>query len=161
MAWSFYNSSGVAKTGDQAILDGPRRLAYITRTSTYAVSSSTISGAADLFSSDLSITADGTSAYRFEFFCPLVWVENVLNGGVFLALVRGDGTEIGEFGSRGRQDGVAVGHNNIRATIYSTPASGARTFNVRARFQTASSNPQLINIPGIPMFLAIFGADAL
>jgi hypothetical protein len=161
MAWSKLANDPAVTSAKIATSALQRRLAYTTRTSTYTASSQTVGSAADIFSSDLSITADGTSAYRFVFFAPDVYHENSSNAAIYVALVKGDGTLIGLIGSRGRGDGVATGHSAVSANFLHTPASGTQTFNARAYYVTNASggNPAVNPSTDLAISLAIFSPD--
>jgi len=162
MAWSKLANDPAITAAKIATSALQRRLAYTTRTSTYTASSQTVGSAADIFASDLSITADGTSAYRFVFFAPDVYHENSNNAALYVALVKGDGTFIGAIGSRGRGDGTAVGHSAVSARFLYTPAaSGTQTFNARAYYTTNASagNPFVAPSSDLAISLAIFSPD--
>ena len=162
MPWSKLANDPAVTSAKLATSALQRRLAYTTRTSTYTASSQTVGSAADIFASDLSITADGTSAYRFVFFAPDVYHENGNNTAIYVALVKGDGTFIGLIGSRGRADGTATGHSAVSANFLYTPAvSGTQTFNARAYYVTnnGGGNPVVNPTTDLAISLAIFSPD--
>jgi hypothetical protein len=153
-----YNSDVVVNT--QALYSTIRQLGFQQRTTIYDATSSTIAGANDVFSSDITFTADGTSAYRVEFYCPLGASATNVFSEVIVSLVDGSGTDLGIIAHTTQGDGTVVGRMTIHAVTYYTPAAGLTSLNIRAR--RASADGFLIaDIGGAgnrrPMWFAVFG----
>jgi len=101
-----------------------RRLAYQTRTTNYSISSSTTGAAADVFSTDLSWTADG-STYMVQWWFPYLDVGTA--SVPRLILVDGSGNDLGWLSV------ATTGIQNIpQGTTWYTPAAGTATLNLRA-----------------------------
>jgi hypothetical protein len=135
-----------------------RRLAYVDRgasgASNYTVSSSTFGGAAEVFSSDISFTANGTSTYWVVFYCPLVIVGSTASSSVTLSLSDGGSNEIARIGLFGVA-GLGV-PALIRAPY--TPSSGSKSLNLRA-WNQVSNGTLTFGSPYVAGFLAVYGPD--
>jgi len=113
------------------ITNSIKRLAYQTYTSTYSITQTAVGSAADLFGTDLSFTADGTSTY---------WVEgNVFSytgdgvgEGVEAWVVTGTGTSLNAIGNLAYNQ--VLGQRLIGQIRFSFPyvfAAGTVTLNLR------------------------------
>lgn len=108
-------------------LYGPvQRLGFQTRTTSHASSSTTFAGASNLFTSDISFTADGSSAYRV-----ILWAPTLDMGAAgrdsFVALNL-SGTETG------RMNNFDVSSRSgfpFYLERWITPAAGSKTINFR------------------------------
>ena len=112
-----------------------KRYDYQTRTSNYTVDQTALASAAEFFTSDVSWTADGTSAYLVEAYVPIMQ-SGTAGYNVGIALCKGDGTGIvllsaSTFGGR-----VPVG---VLRYAY-TPAAGTQTINLRAIKEAGAAN---------------------
>jgi hypothetical protein len=155
---SLYNQDVVANT--DALYQTVRRIAHGERTSTYSVSSTSLASAADVFSSDLTITADGTTKYLFEFYCQRVETGSA-NQFVFVNLVDGSGTGIGSLGAVLSTAGTM--YSTMFARTFYAPPAGSQSFNVRAVI-SGGANGTLYGGTGgtgvtsvFPMYLSIYG----
>ena len=151
---AFWNEQ--VRDNTDALYQSIRRLAYVTRTSDYTASTDSIATAADVFSSDLTITADGTSAYLFRLYIPSALVGSSAGSNIIISLVNGAGTDLGYIAVIGPASAVSP----VYAEIYYTPAAGSQSFNIRAR--RSISNGFLEAGAGgsgtrFPMWFGIFG----
>lgn len=156
---SLYNQDVVANTN--ALYQSIQRLAYIERNSNYTVDQATIAAAADVFSSDLTITADGTSAYLFK-----LWIPNLTSGSssgaqVVVSFVNGSGTDLGIIANPDtKPSGAVQNHVSLHAEFYYTPSAGSQSFNIRAR-RNVSNGTLTAGAGGaatfLPMWFAIYG----
>lgn len=132
-----------------------RRFGYVTRTTDYAVSAVSTSAAADVFASDITFTADGTSTYWVEFGCALVECGATASSIVAIHLVDGSGNDIYRV--------ALTGQAGNRAPVFTrtpyTPASGSRSVNIRA-FYSASAGTLKGDTAGYaPIWMAVYGPD--
>jgi len=142
-----------------------RRLGFQTRTTDYTINTATLASAADVFSSDITWTADGTSTY---------WIEGQVQGytgdtaGQFVEvfLVNGAGTALNR--------AYLIAYNMVtgqrlfgtgRFSIPYTPSAGSVSINVRAVYNAASNGAALqASAAGAgttysPMWLAVYGPN--
>lgn len=139
-----------------AVFASQKQLAYIARgtgsASNYSASTTSASTAADVFSSDITFTADGTSTYWIEFYCALVEVGATAGSAVIVSLTDGGTNEL--------QRIALVGQAGARASAFVrtpyTPASGSRTLNVRA-WNVASTGNLFFGSPYAPGYLSVYG----
>ena len=129
---AFWNEQ--VRDNQNALYQTIQRIAYIERTSDYSISATTISGSTELFASDLTFTADGTSAYLVEFYSPWIVQPSVQDS--YLSIVLTDG------GNNGRGTLAAIGGgtgaNNVQAVrapclarTYFTFSAGSVSLNIR------------------------------
>ena len=114
------------------------RLAYATRVTDYTISSNTFASAAEVFT-DVTWTADGTSAYVVEVLPGVCFSVASAGFNAYISLFTGAGTEL-----------VAIAQNgtNFRAPLgvfkyFYTPSAGTASLNVRARKEGASADGTL------------------
>jgi hypothetical protein len=155
---SKYNQEAVANVN--ALYVSARRIAIVDRTTTFTVSDTTDAGTTNVFSSNLSWTADGTSAYLVEFYCAAVSSASGAGAQVVINLNTGSGTDLGRISGHGRGNGTQASLSPAYAVRLYTPAAGAATLNVRA-WRTVG-NGSLDAGSGSagqwpPMFLAVYG----
>ena len=137
-----------------------QRLAYQERTTTFSVTSTTDPGTTDVFASDLTWTADGTSAYQVVFFCENMATGTTANADVTVNLVTGGGTDLGRLAVVGVGDGTRAHYNTVYAVRWYTPAAGSASVNVRAWRNLANGNLNAgAGGPGttMPMWMAVYG----
>jgi microcystin-dependent protein len=137
-----------------------KRLGYQSRTSTYSITSTTVAGASNIFT-NITWTADGTSAYLIEIFSPYVYTGTDLNGGISVAFVDGSGTSLGTCAVFGP---VAVStyrvYDVLSSKFYYTPSAGTATINARAIYSGSNTNGSAIhgNATGhVPSYIAVYG----
>ena len=141
-----------------ALYDSIRRLAYVTRgaagTDNYTVSAGSTGAAADIFASDITFTADGTSTYWVEAYFGLVEVGASAGSEVIPVLVDGTGTDIFRV--------AVIGQASVRTSFHIripyTPAAGSRTINMRA-YRATSNGTLYCGAPGPAAYLAVYGPD--
>jgi hypothetical protein len=140
-----------------AVHDSIQRLSYQTRTTNYSTTATTVGSAANVFSTSLSFTADGTSSYLFEFWavCGIPAVSDLLS--VFLY-------DVGASADVGQVLTITSPSVSLRLPfhirLYYTPTAGAKTFNFRATHSVASC--QISGGAGgaganSPMWAAVYG----
>jgi hypothetical protein len=149
-----------------ALYDSVRRIAFTQRTTSYNVNATSVAGAGDVFTGGgatgaaLTWTADGTSAYRIEFFCPFVDTATNAGAAVSIHLTDGSGNDLGRIAIVGNADGSRNEDAAQFAVYYYTPAAGSRTINVRAT-RNVAGGLLACGAGGsgstVPMFLAVFG----
>lgn len=139
-----------------------RRLGYQTRTTVYTTTSGVAPGPANLFTTSISWTADGTSAYRCEFYAPSI--TTATNAGAFIVVTftTDGGTELSRITQNGFGDGTRACIQPQYAVFYYTPAAGTATLNVRAYHGTAAGTVDA-GAGGAsalaPMWMAVYGPD--
>jgi len=145
-----------------AVYNTIRRIGYTQRTTNYTVASGNIAGAADVFSSGITFTADGTSAYEVVFYCGSAATATNANSQVVASLVNGSGTDLGILASTAPADGTRASNATLHARTLYTPAAGSITLNVRGRFNIAAGtlNAGSGGVATVfPMYLAVYGPD--
>ena len=103
------------------------RLAYQTRATNYTISATTWAAAAELFT-DVSWTADGTSAYVVEVLPGVAWWAGSVGYNVYMSLGTGSGTELVTMFQNQLTNRDSVG----LFKYFYTPSAGTATLNVRA-----------------------------
>ncbi len=137
-----------------------RRIGFQTRTTAYTTTSGVAPGPANIFTTSISWTADGTSAYRCEFYAPSV--STASNAGAFLVVTftTDGGTELSRITQTAFGDGTRGAIAPQYAVFYYTPAAGTATLNVRAYHGTAAGTVDA-GAGGAgalsPMFVAVYG----
>ena len=151
-----------AQTKLTNVYNSVQRLAYGTRTSDYTANQTTVGAAADVFSSDLTWTADGTSSYRIEFFVPQSYTETTVDTFLEVHLVSGAGTDLGILGRIGpsQVSGKRAYWSGHLVTYY-TPSVGSASINLRCLCLSSGSGALQAASGGagafLPMWLAVFG----
>ena len=155
---SFWNSN--VRDNTNALYDSIRRLGFEQRTSNYSISSTTVAGAADVFT-DVTWTADGTSAYRIEAYFPFVESAQAANAFVEVWLVNGSGTGLGRLAYVGYADGTrSAAQGAVNPSYFYTPAAGSTSINIRiinfggTGNASAGAGGAAANVPA---FLAVYG----
>jgi hypothetical protein len=106
----------------------------VERTTAYAVNQTAIASAADIFASDVTWTADGTTAYLVEMFVPRA--DSGSGGFISYYVTDGGSTALAAIGFTGGTSGVSWDAPLLR--WWYTPASGSVTINARATYGTAA-----------------------
>lgn len=136
------------------------RLGYQSRTTAYGPGSS-IANAGDVFTSDITWTADGTSTYWIEFYCPFAYSGVAAGSTIELFLVDGSGNSLGRFHVLDQGDGTRRAYDSIFVKFPYTPASGSRSVNIRATYGTSSDAALSAGAGGagveMPMWMAVYG----
>jgi len=140
-----------------AIYESIKRVAFTSTSSDYTVNQTALASASNVFATSASWTADGTSAYRVQFYCPLVNIAQTNNCGINFTLTNNAGTKIVDLGSVGRPGNSELVQSFINADYYYTPSAGATTLNMRAVYFIATGSVMTATIA--PMFLKVSGAD--
>jgi len=121
----------------------------------YTVNQTLIASASDVFSSDITWTANGTSAYRIEFYCGAM--ANAAGGFTQVILVDGSGTKI-------QQIAQCTASVAIRCpcfvSVYYTPSAGSASVNIRGIYATAGNGTLFSSAADFQiMRLSVFGPD--
>ena len=133
-----------------------QRLGYQARTTSSTSSQTTFAAASDLFASSITFTADGSSAYRIEFFCG-EYTTNAANRYLNLSLSIG-GTQTGNVVYGTNLGGLNIGSIFLQRWI--VPTSGSKTVNFRHFHDSGATG--LVAGDGTsnnrpPMFMAVYG----
>lgn len=145
-----------------AIYGSVKRLDHQTFTGTYTSTSSTSSGAADIFASDLSWTADGTSTYILLGYYSYGYTGTDLGATKLVGFVKGDGSNIKGHSWMDGQNG------NSSYRMYSSgffqmhylPTAGTQTVNMRSWYNGSNSNNSAIiadNSSQAEVFMSVYG----
>ena len=117
------NPGGLSDT----VYNSVRRLGYQERVTSYTTSQTSFAAASDIFTTPITFTADGTSAYRLIFYCPQA--DNLAAGrDIYLSMSVG-GTETG------RLNVFGVSSRNGNTCLFDrlwTPSAGSKSINYRA-----------------------------
>jgi hypothetical protein len=138
------------------------RLAYQTRTSDFSVTTATVATATDVFSTDLTWTADGTSAYQVKFWAPGSYTADVLDRYLEFHLVNGSGTDLGIIGQVGTcQTTARRAYGAVNLEVLYTPAAGSASVNLRC-LSVADGSGAIKAGPGgsgqlFPAYMAVYG----
>jgi hypothetical protein len=135
-----------------------RRLAYIERTTNYTTTADLLANAGDVFSSDQTFTADGTSSYIVQFYTPRLIQSNNF-GTLSVILTDGGNNGLGRLAFQQPSDGNENGAGGLFQRFY-TPAAGSRSLNVRGVINSGTGTIGAGDGTGsndMPAFLAIYG----
>jgi hypothetical protein len=142
-----------------ALYGAVRRLAYIERTSNYQTTATTVATAPNMFSSNLTFTADGVSSYLVVFFSGSSMSHSGASGLISVFLTDGGNNALGRL-SFHQQSGADERQNGAIHQRYYTPTAGSQSLNVRAHTNSATLTMLMNNGVGendVPGFLAIYG----
>jgi hypothetical protein len=120
-------------SGNLNALTGARRLGYQTRSTDYAVNQTTIAAASNVFTNNITFTADGTSVYWVEFYAPR-FLPASTSTVVSINLVNSSGTGIANIGTYTGGNQVCV---YVKAPYI--PAAGSTTINLRGVYTAATA----------------------
>ena len=141
-----------------SVHDSIKRLGYTTRTSDYTSNATTLAAAADIFSSSITFTADGTSSYRVELFSSVV--VPAINTVFTIHLTNGTSTSLGIL-SYSKSGVTVTNYFTAHAIFYYTPSAGSITLNARGTNDVANNSVFGAGAGGAssptPSFLAVFG----
>jgi hypothetical protein len=139
----------------QALFDSVRRIDLKTRATNYTINQSALSSAGDVFSTDITFTADGTSSYVVEMHFPAV--DNGATGNQMLFHF----TDGGNNSLFGAVASVFSGSGQVRASVfvrkYWTPTAGSQSLNVRAIFTGGAGTAFMDPVSFSDAHLALFG----
>lgn len=148
----------VIANNEIALYESIQRIGYTERTTNYSVASATVAAAANIFTTGITWTADGTSKYRIEFYCPFGECAVNVNSAVQVAVTNGS-TNIATLSYVGSGTGSVQVQSPIHAVFYYAPSAGSITINARGFYSAAAG--VLYGGTGsasvAPMFLAVFG----
>lgn len=140
------------------------RLAYQTTTSNYSVSSSTLAGASNIFSSNLTWTADGTSTYWLEFYVPLhITGYTGVSAYTIIKLVNSSGTDLGQIGNTEKNNASGErAYGSVFVKFPYTPSAGSTSVNIRAYYANGDNTGVLHGGSGgagnyMPIWCAVYG----
>jgi len=146
-----------------ALRDSIVRLDSQTRTTEYTSTATTVAGASDVFATDVTFTADGTSAYIVEFFCPCMIQPAVNDVKAEAFLVTGTGTGLGALNDIGIGNANTLGLPVFGVFSY-TPSAGSTSINVRGIHNNTGTMRLRCGSGGtvygdfVPMRLSVYGA---
>lgn len=140
------------------------RLAYQTRTTDYAISSNTLAGAANVFASNLTWTADGTSTYWLELYTALIasgYTGISASNSVFL--VNSSGTSLGQI-ALSEKNNVAGerAYGSMFVKFPYTPSAGSTSVNIRIQYNSGDNTGTFYGGTGgvgtyMPSWCAVYG----
>jgi hypothetical protein len=137
-----------------------QRLAYQQRTTDYSAQGTEPGTNGNIFTSNLTWTADGTSAYRVEFFASLMNTGTSAGSEGFISFVNSAGTSLGRMYQVGVADGSRSASNGVYISWYYTPTAGAAAINARG-WRSNSDATIKAGTSGagnyVPMFMAVYG----
>ena len=139
------------------------RLGHVTRTTEYTTTATTLAGSTDVFASDLSFTADGTSAYSVEAYSSQLTMSSTQDDYVTVNLVKGDGTGVAMLGLVRCSTGFSSAAPFF-ARFYYTPSAGTQTLNLRLTCSGRTSSLHAGSggtgaFDRAPILLSVFGPD--
>lgn len=150
---SFWNTQ--VRDNTDALYQSVRRLGFQTRTTNSTSSQTSFASAADLFTSGITFTADGTSAYRIKFYCTLA-DTSAAGREMFISLSVG-GTQTGNTIISAASSRMYV---PVVIDYFLTPAAGSRTINFR-HFHAGGATTLNANdgtgSNAFPMWMAVYG----
>ena len=155
---AFWNEQ--VRDNTNALYDSVRRLAFTnSRTTDYTVDTDALASAAEFFASDLTFTAAGSTIYRVEFYCPIVYSPTTANATTTVHLADGAGTELAKLARVGLGDGTREAQAPVYGVHYYTPSAGSTTLNIRATRSAGAGNGQMIAnaSAGFYAWLAVYG----
>lgn len=158
---SRYNADVVENVSQ--IYNSIQRIGQQTRATDYTANQTALASAGDVFSSDITWTADGTSTYMIEFYCARVATGGAGAGAATqVHLVDGSGNDLGIIGIVVTPAAAAMSAMMFARIPY-TPASGSRSINVRAIYITSGNGLLYAASYGsgtpVPMRLSVYGPD--
>ena len=154
---AFWNTN--VRDNSNALYGAVRRLAYIERTTNYSITATTIATGTDMFSSDLTFTADGTSSYLVAFYAGSYSSHSGSGGVVELYLTDGGNNALGRFSQQQINTTGNLPGSGVRQRYY-TPASGSRSINIRGIVNSGTGTLGMgdgVSTNDMPGYLAIFG----
>ena len=140
------------------------RLSYQTNTTNYAVNQTVLASASDIFSSDLTWVADGTSTYWIEFYTSLQATGYTGESAYTrIYLVNGSGADLGTIALTER-NGVygQRAYGSVHVKFPYTPSAGSTSINLRAVYVNGDNTGTLYGGAGgagnhVPMWCAVYG----
>lgn len=143
-----------------ALYSTVQRLAYQQRTTDYTAQGTEPGTNGNIFASNLTWTADGTSAYRVEFFACQMSTGSTAGSEAFISFVNSAGTSLGRMYNVGVADGTRSASNGVYISWYYTPTAGAAAINARG-WRSNSDATIRGGASGagnyVPMFMAVYG----
>jgi hypothetical protein len=129
----------------------------IRRTTNYTINQSAFASATDIFSSDLTWTADGTTEYWIEFSCARLQTGGSAGSEVVVSMTDGASNLIAHFGYVGTGDGTRSHSAPVFARIPYTPSAGTATINARGIYISAGNGTAYAGSGYPDMRLEVFG----
>jgi hypothetical protein len=149
---------------DVAIQQSIVRLAYQTITSDFSVTTATVATATNVFSTGLTWTANGTSAYQIKFWAPSSYTSDILDRYLQFHLVDASGNDLGAIGQVGTCQATGRrAYGAVNLEVLYTPSAGSTTVNIRC-VSTASGSGAIKAGPGgsgqlFPAYGAVYGPE--
>ena len=140
------------------------RLAYQTITSDFNVTTATVASATNIFSTGLTWTANGTSAYQIKFWAPSSYTSDILDRYLQFHLVDASGHDLGAIGQVGTCQATGRrAYGAVNLEVLYTPSAGSTTVNIRC-VSVASGSGAIKAGPGgsgqlFPAYGAVYGPD--
>jgi hypothetical protein len=152
---AFWNEN--VRDNSNALRNSIIRLGFQTRgtggADNYTVDQSSVASAVDIFSSDISWTADGTSSYLIEAFCPTAATAGS-NQTTRMVIVTGSGTSLG-YTEIYNSAGSSTGPLFVR--FWYTPSAGSAAVNARGTKDGAGSGSLRFGTGYLPGYIAVYG----
>jgi hypothetical protein len=156
---AFWNTN--VRDNADALYQSAKRLGFVQSTSSYSVNQTTVAGASNVFSSSITFTAAGSTAYRVEFFCGGILTAVASNSAVIVHLVDGSGNAITRLCVAGSGNGTNAANYAASPVYFYTPSAGSITLNIRATYSagvgTLNAGNATNDYP--PMWFAVYGPD--
>ena len=153
---AFWNTN--VRDNTTAVKEAAFYIATATRTTDYSISTNLLASAADVFSSDLTFTAESGKLYRFEYFFPRVLIQQ--DSTIYFDLVNGSGSSLGLFAQIGQFDPTYDMEHNIVGSFLYAAGSGSVSFNIRLT-RTAGASVAYAGAGGagtlFPIRLTVYG----
>jgi hypothetical protein len=144
---AFWNTN--VRDNTNALYQSAQRIGYQTRTTDATISATSFAAAPEYFNSDITWTADGTSAYRIVMF--LNEASAGTGGLLAYCLSNGSTTEITRLGLSAPSPTV------IYSEFFYTPSAGSTSVNVR--IFRINSNGTVFGSATKVNFMAVYGPD--
>lgn len=143
------------KGNTEHLYNSIQRLALVTATSN-ASANTTFATAANVFSTDATFTADGTSAYVVEVCIPLAETGAVAGAFMDIKLRGNSNADLGILARISRPTTTQAQSGNVYAKVFYTPSAGSTSLNVRG---VCSSGGTMYGSLGFAMTLAVYGPE--
>ena len=119
----------------------------------YTATQTAVGSATDIFPADISWTADGTSSYVVEAYCPS-GASPTSGAGIYIHLVTGAGTSLGKCETYSSSGGVNV---PMFIKLFYTPSAGTATVNARGTRDGVSNGELRFGGGYTPGYIAVYG----
>ncbi len=154
---AFWNEN--VRDNSNELYNTTRRIGFQQRTTSYTTTTTAAPGAANIFGTSISWTADGTSAYLLEAYAPAINTATNAGSFVVVSFTNNAGTSIAQIATSGFGDGTRSHYVGLFARYWYTPSAGTATLNLRAYHGTAAGSIDAGNAGAAqaPMYIAVYG----